>query len=144
MTETHATVPTAAPVFPPGRYGRRREPEPRRPVLRWLLAAVLITGLVLAATQLYQRYGDPEYKPEVITYTGITDTGVQVDFRVTVPPGGSAVCLVRARSHDGAEVGHEEVTVTAATGQRHVTTRHRLTTTGRPFIGEVVRCRPAG
>ncbi|WFE67478.1 DUF4307 domain-containing protein [Micromonospora sp. WMMD714] len=144
MTETHATIPGAAPVFPPGRYGRRREPERRRPVLRWLLAAALITGLVLAATQLYQRYGDPEYKPEVITYTGITDTGVQVDFRVTVPPGGSAVCLVRARSHDGAEVGHEEVTVTAAPGQRHVTTRHRLTTTGRPFIGEVVRCRPAG
>ncbi|MFY1685130.1 DUF4307 domain-containing protein [Micromonospora sp. WMMD730] len=144
MTETHATVPSAAPVFPPGRYGRRREPERRRPLLRWVLAAVLIAGLVLASTQLYQRYGDPEYKPEVITYTDVDDTGVRVDFRVTVPAGGAAVCLVRARSHAGAEVGHEEVTVTAAPGQRHVTTRHRVTTTERPFIGEVVRCRPAG
>ena len=105
---------------------------------------VLIAGLVLAATQLYRRYGDPEYKPEVITYTDISDTGVQVDFRVTVPEGGAAVCLVRARSHAGAEVGREEVTVTAPPGQRHVTARHRVTTTARPFIGEVVRCRPAG
>ncbi|MEV0943806.1 DUF4307 domain-containing protein [Micromonospora wenchangensis] len=144
MTETHATVPSAAPVFPPGRYGRRREPERRRPLLRWVLAAVLIAGLVLASTQLYQRYGDPEYKPEVITYADVDDTGVRVDFRVTVPAGGAAVCLVRARSHAGAEVGHEEVTVTAAPGQRHVTTRHRVATSERPFIGEVVRCRPAG
>ncbi|WP_281900440.1 DUF4307 domain-containing protein [Micromonospora humidisoli] len=144
MTETHATVPSAAPVFPPGRYGRRREPRRRHPALSLALVAVLIAGLVLAATQLYQRYGDPEYQPEVITYTDVSDTGVQVDFRVTVPAGGSAVCLVRARSHAGAEVGHEEVTVTAAPGQRHVTTRHRVATTERPFIGEVVRCRPAG
>ncbi|MBM7081096.1 DUF4307 domain-containing protein [Micromonospora humidisoli] len=144
MTETHATVPSAAPVFPPGRYGRRREPRRRHPALSWALVAMLIAGLVLAATQLYQRYGDPEYQPEVITYTDVSDTGVQVDFRVTVPAGGSAVCLVRARSHAGAEVGHEEVTVTAAPGQRHVTTRHRVATTERPFIGEVVRCRPAG
>ncbi|MBO4162924.1 MULTISPECIES: DUF4307 domain-containing protein [Micromonospora] len=144
MTETHATVPSAAPVFPPGRYGRRREPGRRRPALSWALVAVLIAGLVLAATQLYQRYGDPEYRPEVITYTDASDTGVRVDFRVTVPEGGSAVCLVRARSHAGVEVGHEEVTVTASPGQRHVTARHRVATTERPFIGEVVRCRPAG
>ncbi|MFJ6195249.1 DUF4307 domain-containing protein [Micromonospora sp. NPDC092111] len=144
MTETHATIPSGAPVFPPGRYGRRREPGSRRPFLLWLLVAALVAGLVLAATQLYQRYGDPEYDAEVITYTGISDTGVQVDFRVTVPEGGSAVCLVRARSHDGTEVGHDEVTVTAAAGQRHVTTRHRITTTERPFIGEVLRCRPVG
>ena len=32
--------------------------------------------------------------------------------------------------------------MTAAPGDRHVTTRHRLTTTARPFIGEVLRCRP--
>ncbi|MEV0725109.1 DUF4307 domain-containing protein [Micromonospora purpureochromogenes] len=144
MTETHATITPGAPGFPPGRYGRRREPGRRRPLLVWLLAAALVAGLALVATQLYARYGDPAYDAEVITYTDVTDTGVRVDFRVTLPEGGSAVCALRARSHDGAEVGRDEVAVSARPGARHVTAQHRITTTARPFIGEVVRCRPAG
>ncbi|MGC5018442.1 DUF4307 domain-containing protein [Micromonospora sp. DT47] len=144
MTETHATIPPGAPVFPPGRYGRRREPGRRRPLLAWLLTAALVAGMTLVAAQLYTRYGDPTYDPEVITYTDVTDTGMRVDFRVTVPSGGSAVCLLRARSRDGAEVGKEEVTVTARPGERHLTARHRIATTGRPFVGEVLRCRAAG
>ncbi|MFU8849624.1 DUF4307 domain-containing protein [Micromonospora sp. SL1-18] len=143
MSETHATVAPGALVFPPGRYGRRREPGRRRPALRALLAAVLLAVLGLAAAKLYTQYGDPEYRADVITYTGITDSRVVVDFRVTVPPGGSATCLLRARSHDGAEVGHAEVTVTAGAGERQVTARREVPTTARPFIGEVLRCRPA-
>ncbi|SBT52090.1 DUF4307 domain-containing protein [Micromonospora auratinigra] len=144
MSETHATVNPGAPVFPPGRYGRRREPGRRRPVLRALLVVALLAALGLGAAKLYSQYGDPDYRAEVITYTGITDSRVLVDFRVTVPPGGSATCLLRARAHDGAEVGHSEVTVTAGPGRRHVTARHEVPTTARPFIGEVLRCRPAG
>ncbi|MFC0004520.1 DUF4307 domain-containing protein [Micromonospora siamensis] len=142
MTETHATVPPEAPVFPPGRYGRRREAG-RRPLTGRLVAAALIGVLVLAAWQLYEKYGDPKYDPQLITYTDITDNQVQVVFRVAVPPGGSATCLLRARDHDGAEVGHDEVTVTAPRRQTHVTVQHRVATTARPFIGEVLRCRPA-
>ncbi|WP_089156676.1 DUF4307 domain-containing protein [Micromonospora sp. NBS 11-29] len=141
MSETHTTV---APIFPPGRYGRRREPGRRRPVLLALTVTVLLAVLGLAATKLYQQYGDPDYRGEMISYTGITDSRVVVDFRVTVPSGGSATCLLRARSHDGAEVGHAEVTVTAEPGQRHVRSRQEVPTTARPFIGEVLRCRPAG
>ncbi|MFG2053528.1 DUF4307 domain-containing protein [Micromonospora sp. NPDC048930] len=144
MSETHATISPGAPVFPPGRYGRRREPGRRRPFLLALVAAVLLAILGLVAGKLYSQYGDPEYRAEVITYTGITDSRVVVDFRVTVPPGGSATCLLRARSHDGAEVGHAEVTITARPGQRHVTVSHEVPTTARPFIGEVLRCRPGG
>ncbi|MEH0933895.1 DUF4307 domain-containing protein [Micromonospora psammae] len=143
MTETHATIPSGAPVFPAGRYGRRREPGRRRPLLVGLLVAALVAGLGLAAAQLYARYGDPAYDAQVITYTDIDDSGVRVDFRVTLPEGGSGVCLLRARSHDGAEVGRAEVAVTAAAGERQVVARHRVTTTERPFIGEVLRCRPA-
>ncbi|MGW4497152.1 DUF4307 domain-containing protein [Micromonospora sp. NPDC004336] len=141
MTETHATPTTGAPVFPPGRYGRRRE-SGRRPLLAALLAVALVAALSLVAVRLYRQYGDPNYDAQVITYTEITDSQVLVDFRVTVPEGGSAVCLLRARDRAGAEVGREEVTVTAPAGRRQVTTRHRLTTDARPFIGEVVRCRP--
>ncbi|MFI7425606.1 DUF4307 domain-containing protein [Micromonospora sp. NPDC049836] len=144
MSETHATIAPGEPVFPPGRYGRRREPGRRRPLLPALVAVVLLAVLGLAAAKLYRQYGDPDYRAEVITYTGITDSRVVVDFRVTVPPGGSATCLLRARTHDGAEVGHVEATVTAAAGQRHVTAQREVPTTARPFIGEVLRCRPAG
>ncbi|MEH0973926.1 DUF4307 domain-containing protein [Micromonospora sp. CPCC 205546] len=142
MTETHATLPPGAPAFPPGRYGRRREPGRRRPLLVALLAVVMVAVMILVAVRLYRQYGDPNYDAEVITYTGITDRQVLVDFRVTVPEGGSAVCLLRARDRDGAEVAREEVTVTAPPGQRQVATQHRLVTTARPFIGEVLRCRP--
>ncbi|MEU8260272.1 DUF4307 domain-containing protein [Micromonospora sp. NPDC048999] len=140
MTETHATVAPGAPVFPPGRYGRRREPGRRRPVLRTLLALVLLAILGLVAAKLYRQYGDPEYRADVITYTDITDSRVVVDFRVTLPPGGSATCLLRARSYDGAEVGRAEVTVTAPAGERQVTARHEVPTTARPYVGEVLRC----
>ncbi|KXK61661.1 hypothetical protein AWW66_12595 [Micromonospora rosaria] len=142
MTETHATIPSGAPVFPPGRYGHRRAPaRRRRTLLVGLVLVGMLTGLTLVAVRDYQRYGDPAYDAEVITYTGITDAQILVDFRVTVPEGGSAVCVLRARDRAGAEVAREQVTVTADPGERQVTTRHRLTTTGRPFIGEVMRCR---
>ncbi|WDZ86908.1 DUF4307 domain-containing protein [Micromonospora cathayae] len=142
MTETHATTTPGAPLFPPGRYGRRREPGRRRPWLTALLLAVVLAVLTVAAYRLYQRYGDPTYDAQVITYTDVTDTGILVDFQVTVPPGGSAVCVVRARSADGAEVAREEVPVSARPDERAVRVQHRLTTSARPFIGEVVRCRP--
>ncbi|WP_431973224.1 DUF4307 domain-containing protein [Micromonospora haikouensis] len=143
MTETHATITPGAPVFPPGRYGRRREPGRRRPALVALLATALVAALGLAAFSMYGKYGDPTYDAQVITYTDITDSQVVVDFRVTVPAGGSATCVLRARSHEGAEVAREEVTVAARPGESQAAARHRLATTARPFIGEVVRCRPA-
>ncbi|MCZ7420835.1 MULTISPECIES: DUF4307 domain-containing protein [unclassified Micromonospora] len=144
MTETHATLGPDAPVFPPGRYGRRRAPRRRRPVLAALLAVVVVATLTAVSVRLYRQYGDPAYDAQVISYGDITDDQVVVDFRVNLPDGGSAVCVLRARDHAGAEVAREEVPVTAVAGQPHVTVRHRLATTARPFIGEVVRCRPPG
>ncbi|PWR05318.1 DUF4307 domain-containing protein [Micromonospora acroterricola] len=143
MTETHATISPGAPVFPAGRYGRRRAPggRGRRTLLAALALVALLGTLTLISFRLYQQYGDPVYDAQVITYTDITDNQVLLEFRVTVPPGGSAVCALRARDRAGAEVAREEVTVTAGPGDRHVTTRHRLATTARPFIGEVLRCR---
>ncbi|MFG3644976.1 DUF4307 domain-containing protein [Micromonospora sp. NPDC047762] len=143
MTETHATISPGAPVFPAGRYGRRRAPggKRRRTLMAALALLALVATLTVISVRLYRQYGDPVYDAQVITYTDITDKQVLVDFRVTVPSGGSAVCVLRARDRAGAEVGREEVTVTADPGDRHVTTRHRLTTTARPFIGEVLRCR---
>lgn len=143
MTDPSATTAPTADMFPPGRYGRRRAPRRRRP---WLVA-VLVTVAVLAGlvvtVRLYTLYGDPTYDPKVITYTEATEDGILIDFAVTVPPGGAATCLVRARSRDGAEVGRDEVTVRAAPGERQIRTTHRLPTQRQAFLGEVTRCRPA-
>ncbi|WP_422738366.1 DUF4307 domain-containing protein [Micromonospora sp. WMMD729] len=143
MTETHATISPGAPVFPAGRYGRRRAPGGgrRRTLLAALVLLVLVVGLSLVSLRLYRQYGDPVYDAQVITYTDITDSQVVIDFRVRVPEGGSAVCVLRARDRAGVEVARDEVTVTAAPGERHVSARHRLATSARPFIGEVLRCR---
>ncbi|MET8527194.1 DUF4307 domain-containing protein [Micromonospora sp. NPDC005172] len=144
MTETHATISPGAPVFPAGRYGRRRAPGDarRRTLLAALVLLVLVVGLSLISLRLYRQYGDPLYDAQVITYTDITDSQVVVDFRVRVPEGGSAICVLRARDRAGVEVARDEVTVTASPGDRHVSARHRLGTSARPFIGEVLRCRP--
>ncbi len=138
MTETRTT----APVFPPGRYGRRRERR-RRPWVAAVLAGVVLVAGALMAYRLYRQYGDPTYQAEVIRYTDIADTQVVIDFQVTVPAGGSAVCAVRARAYDGAEVGRGEVAVRAEPGQTRAVASHTLPTRARPFIGEVVRCRAA-
>lgn len=107
-----------------------------------LLAAVLAAGGFISV-RLYQMYGDPTYDAKVITYTDITDDQIVIEFQVTVPPGESAVCALRARSYDGATVGRAEVHVTARAGERLASARHRLATSARPIIGEVLNCRPA-
>ncbi|HEY6594190.1 MAG TPA: DUF4307 domain-containing protein [Asanoa sp.] len=144
MTETHATTPAGTPVFPPGRYGRRRAPRRRRPWLMVALVAVMVIVGTAVAVRLYRSYGDPTYQPEVVTWANLSDTRVSVTFRVRVPTGGSAVCVVRARSREGVEVGSEEVRVIAAPGQRRPTITHELAVTGRAIVGEVPRCRAAG
>lgn len=143
MTETHATTGTGTPVFPPGRYGRRREPRRRRPWLVALLLAVVIAIGAVLALRLYRQYGDPTYDAQVVRYTDITDTQVLIEFRVTVPAGGAAICVVRARSRDGAEVGKAEVRVSAAPDETRPVMTYRLVTTARPINGEVIRCRAA-
>lgn len=107
-----------------------------------MIIAIAVSGLV--AVRLYRMYGDPAYDVDVITYTDVTEKQLVLTFRVTVPAGGAADCVLRARARDGAEVGRAEVRVDAAPSQTQVTMRHRLATSRQAFIGEVLRCRPAG
>jgi len=144
LTETHATTTPDAEMFPPGRYGRRRAPGRRPTWLAALLLAVILAASTVLAVRLYRLYGDPDYDAQVITYTGITDTQILVDFQVTVPTGGSARFALRARSRDGAVVGRAEVQVAARPGEEQVSTRQLIRTRARPMIAEVVRCRAPG
>ncbi|SNS90629.1 protein of unknown function [Asanoa hainanensis] len=131
-------------MFPPGRYGRRREPRRRRPLVVAGLALVVVVVGVLVSIRLYKNYGDPAYDAQVVTYTDISDAGLTLTFRVTIPEGGQATCVLRARAKDGSEVGRQEVRVQESSGDGATTTvTERLVTTAEPFIGEVLRCVPA-
>lgn len=137
MTETSVT-------FPPGRYGRRREPRRSRRWVSALLLALVVLAGTLIAVSLYLRYGDGRaYDVTVTRFYDVTDDQVVVEFTVVVPEGEAAVCAVRARSADGAEVGREEVRIDPPPGETRPVVTHRLSTTQRPVTGEVQRCWPA-
>jgi Domain of unknown function (DUF4307) len=126
-----------APRFPPGRYGRRREPgrSTRRRVLLFVVAGAVV-GLLLAVV-LYQRYGPGEFEPQLVTFQ--TANGhVMMRFQVHKPSGDPAVCHVRARDRSGAEVGAADVDVPAGTT---VTVTYTLATKGVPVSAEVPVCR---
>ena len=137
MSETRATTP----VFPPGRYGRRRDGR-RRLLLPALLAVVVGIAAAFLVVWLYGQYGDPDYDPRIVGWTDVTPAGMTIDFTVRVPAGGTATCVLRARSYDGAEVGRRTVTLAAAPGATTIDGRERVATTARPSHGDVLRCGP--
>ncbi|GAA2391530.1 DUF4307 domain-containing protein [Dactylosporangium salmoneum] len=134
VNETHATS-----KYPPGRYGRRREPQPRRRWLMLTLAAVVAVAGLAIAWQLYVQYGPQEYEPQVQRFYNVTNDGVTVDFVVRKEAGKRATCSVRARSASGEEVGLAQVDV--PTGAEALVT-YRLATSDRPVTAEVPACGP--
>jgi hypothetical protein len=132
--------------FPPGRYGRRRDPDRRRG--RW--AAYLLAGLVIVAgtaiaLKLYRQYAQPPYQVHLISVTGLADNQVTVTFEVRKPPGRPALCTVLAHTRNGEEVGNAEVRVPAgAPDETTARITYTLKTTKRPVTGEVPGCGPAG
>ena len=149
MTETNATVAARRRLqaepgpWPPGRYGRRRDPR-RWSRIRWLPAALIVAVIIVGTAMAYQlnrQYGAARpYHPTVERFYDITDEQVVVEFTVRVPDGETAICAVRARAADGGEVGREEVVVNPPRGVTRPRVVYRLATTERPVTGEVQRC----
>jgi hypothetical protein len=129
------------PVFPAGRYGRRRS-RGSRP--RWAvpaLAAVAGAACLAGTWWLYQSNLVSAVHYQVLRYDQVTDRQVRVVFEVVKPSGEPAQCVVRARSRDGTEVGREVVDVPAGhEGDKSVIVTHVLITTARPVTGEVTGC----
>jgi hypothetical protein len=98
-----------------------------------------VVGLILAIA-LYQRYGSPDYQPQVVHFE-LADDHATVRFEVFKPSGRPGVCHVRARNRAGAEVGAADVPVPAG---KRVAVTYTLTTTGPPVSAEVTACRAPG
>ena len=132
--------------FPPGRYGRRRDPQRRRwaPVV---IGIVVLLGGLAVSVKLYRQYGAAPYQVRVVSVSEFTDASVTLVFEVHPPAGSDAVCAVRARNRAGAEVGRDEVTVRGPApdgANGWIRTTYTLVTSGRGFVAEVQRCRPVG
>jgi hypothetical protein len=135
-------VQRATTVFPPGRYGRRRDGR-RHLTVPVVFGVLLLLVSVLVAVRLYRQYGDPDYDAQIVGWTDVTDTQMTIKFTVRVPAGAAASCLLRARSYDGVEVGSRTVTVTATGNGTTIEASETVPTTARAAVGDVLRCTPA-
>jgi hypothetical protein len=139
VSETRATTP----VFPPGRYGRRRSGR-RPPVTGIVVAVLVVAACLLLSVRLYHRYGQTDYQAQIIGWQEPSDQQVVIKFSVRVPAGGAASCDLRARDYNGNEVGRRTVVVRATGTATSIEAAEPVTTTARGSVGEVLSCRPAG
>ena len=102
--------------LPEGRYGRRVIGGRRRWAVPVGLLLAALAGLGVAVIG-YRNLGTTPIRSEALGFTLLKDNAVQL--RLTVirdDPSRPAVCIVRARSRDGAETGRKEVYVPPAAG----------------------------
>lgn len=143
VSETRATATGATPVFPPGRYGRRRSGRRRR-ALPIILLALVIGGSLLLSVRLYHRYGQTDYQAQIVGWDKPTDAKLTIRFTVTVPAGKAALCTLRARDFNGNELGRRDVVVRPAGDATTIDAEEAVPTTARAVVGDVLGCRPTG
>ena len=124
--------------LPEGRYGARTRTQPR-PVLRWLLTAVVVLVLLVLAITSYRNIGSPPIQGKQVAFEVLDDSSVRIRFEVRRDdPSRPADCVVRARSEDGSEAGRKEVLIRPSEGMTIQETV--LRTSSRATTGEVFGC----
>ncbi|MGE2833944.1 DUF4307 domain-containing protein [Mycobacterium sp. SMC-4] len=125
---------------PTARYGRQRlNPRRRRLIAVALTALVLIAGVAIAVVA-FNRLGAQEVDGEINGFRVVDDATVEVTMNVTrKDPSRPAVCIVRARSYDGDEVGRREVLVSPSQ-EPTVQVTATVTASKPPAVGDVYGC----
>ncbi|GAB3239618.1 DUF4307 domain-containing protein [Mycolicibacterium hippocampi] len=125
---------------PAARYGRQQlSRRTRRWIAVGLTALVLVAGVAIAAVAFF-RFGAGDVKGELGGYRIIDDRTVEVTVSVTRDdPSQQVVCIVRARSYDGNEIGRRELLVAPSTAET-VQVRTTVTTSAPAVVGEVYGC----
>jgi len=125
---------------PASRYGSPTlSTAARRRIVTVLAALVVLAGLGAAAVA-YQRYEATDVEGEAAAFSVLDDRTVSVTISVTrKDPEQTVVCIVRARSQDGAETGRREVVVGPAQAKTiQVTTT--VASFRTPYVGDVYGC----
>jgi hypothetical protein len=111
----------------------------RRRVAIVLGALAVLLGIVVAAVA-YQRFERVPVEGKMAAYEVLDDRSVAVTISVTRnDPAIPVVCIVRARSQDGAETGRREILVGPADAAT-VQITAKVTSYARPFVGDIYGC----
>ena len=125
---------------PAARYGHpSMSAVTRRRIVTALAALVVLAGLGAAAVA-YQRYEATDVEGEAAAFEVLDDRTVSITISVTRKnPEQTVVCIVRARSQDGAETGRREIVVGPAQAKTiQVTTT--VPSFRTPYVGDVYGC----
>ena len=105
----------------------------------WLFGVVFGALVVLGVLVIMDRYIS-DATATVSGYEVVDESTVRVTLDVTRPRNRDVVCIVRAKDRTGAETGHAEVRVAAATTAKTTTVRYELRTAARAVTAQVGRC----
>lgn len=115
-------------------------PETTRRRLVQGLAALVTAGLIGGAVATYLRFEGNDVEGKMGAYEVLDDQTVAVTISVTrKDPSQPAVCIVRARSKDGAETGRREVLVEPAE-VKTIQLTAVVKSYQRPFVGDIYGC----
>ncbi|OBI84665.1 DUF4307 domain-containing protein [Mycobacterium sp. E740] len=125
---------------PAARYGRQRLSRRHR---RWAAIGFTVVALAVGvgvAIVAFGRLGNEEVKGELGAYELVDAETVSVTISVTrQDPSRPVVCILRARSIDGAETGRREVLVSPSTQETvHVTALVKASR--QPVMGDIYGC----
>jgi hypothetical protein len=122
---------------PESRYGRKKLPR-RGVVIAVSVLAVAIS--IVVAVVGYQRLGTAPVEGTLGGYQLVDGQTVDVTISVTRDdPSRPVVCILRARSKDGAEVGRREILVPPS-DQATVQVTAAVKASRPPVIGDVYGC----
>ena len=122
------------------RYGRRQMASATRRRVTIALTVLAVVAGVAVAVVGYRRFEGDAVEGKMAAYEVLDNKTVSVTISVTrKDPAAPVVCIVRARSKDGAETGRREILVgPAQTPTVQVTAT--VTTYKPSFMGDIYGC----
>lgn len=102
-----------------------------------VLTTLVLIGLAVLA---YQRFEGVDVEGKMVAYQVLDDQTAEVTISVTRKnPATPVVCIVRARSRDGAETGRREVLI-GPSDARTVQVTAIVKSYTRPLVGDIYGC----
>lgn len=104
------------------------------------LSALVVLAALGVAALFYQRFDRIAVKGESAGFEVLDDRTVSVTVSVTrADPSRTVVCIVRARSQDGAETGRREIVVSPSEANT-IQVRTTVISYRKPYVGDVYGC----